>query len=75
MSMPPKNRQQPDHDKSWIFIKEYSGEQKVTCTSVNAKFDVEVTSMCMVLTMISHQNFKEAITFYAILDNCSHGVS
>ena len=50
-----------------------SGEENVTCASVNGKFDVEVISMCVVPIKISHQNCKKTIRTYAMLDNCSHG--
>ena len=50
-----------------------TGEENVTCASVNGKFDVEVISMCVVPIKISHQNCKKTIRTYAMLDNCSQG--
>ena len=48
-----------------------TGEENVTCASVNGKFDVEVISMCVVPIKISHQNCKKTIRTYVMLDNCS----
>ena len=52
-----------------------AGEENVLCASVNGNFDVEVISMCVVPTKISHQNCKETIRTYAMLDSCSQGRS
>ena len=48
-----------------------SGEENMTCASVNGKFDVEVISMCVVLIKISLQNCKKTIRTFPTLDNCS----
>ena len=45
----------------------------MTCASINSKFDVEVISMCVVPIKISHQDCKNTIRTYAMLDNCSEG--
>ena len=47
------------------------GEENVACASVNGKFDVKVTSICVELIKISHQNCKKIIRPCTMLDNCS----
>ena len=37
------------------------------------QIEVEVIIMCVVPTKISHQNCKETIGTYALLDNCDQG--
>ena len=43
------------------------------CASMTGKTGSKVISMCIVLVKVKHEDGKDTIATYAMLDNCSHG--
>ena len=43
------------------------------CASMTGKTGSEVISMCIVLMKVKHEDGKDTVTTYAMLDNCSQG--
>ena len=43
------------------------------CASTTAKSGSKVINMCIVPVKIKHEDSKEMVTTYAMLDNCSQG--
>ena len=40
---------------------------------MSGKTESKVISMCIVLVKVKHEDGKDTIATYAMLDNCSHG--
>ena len=45
----------------------------LTCASMTRKTGSKVISMCIVPVKVKHEDGKDTITTYAMLDNCSQG--
>ena len=43
------------------------------CASMTGKTESKVISMCIVPVKVKHEDSKDTITTYAMLDNCSQG--
>ena len=43
------------------------------CASMTGKTESKVISMCIVPVKVKHEDGKDTITTYAMLDNCSQG--
>ena len=61
-------------DNSEYLSRNAAGEESVTGTSVNGKYDVKVINMFVVPIKISNANLKNTFMAYATLDNFSQGV-